>query len=128
MDQTSEETKADLQTQLQPQHMGLQINRLSKIRNGGIATEVPINKADELKLKLQQGFETRQPKANKPNFKVLDVPSNLDKGQFSQSVYEQNFPNLINIEEFTEHFNLLFRTGPRDESVTQWIVEIGKTV
>lgn len=44
-DQSSGETKLDLRNHLQPQYMKLQINRMSQIRTGGIALEVPSNKA-----------------------------------------------------------------------------------
>lgn len=80
-DQTSEETKLDLRSKLQPQNMKLQINRLPKIRNGGIAIEVPITKAEGLIQTLQQGFQTRLLKVQKPKFKIYDVPVEYDADQ-----------------------------------------------
>lgn len=62
--------------------MKLQINRISKIRNGGIALEVPIDRAEELDQVLKQKFETRAPKINIPKFKMFDIPASLDKEQF----------------------------------------------
>lgn len=70
-DQSSEETKRDLRSHLQPQHMKLQINRMSNIRNGGISLEVPTNKAVDLIQKLNQCFETRQPKQTNKILKLL---------------------------------------------------------
>lgn len=63
-DQTSEETKLDLQSQLHPQRMKLQINSVSKIRNGGTALEVPADRVEGLEQTLQQVFETIQAKIN----------------------------------------------------------------
>lgn len=80
--QTSEEINLELQTRLQPKQMKLQINRISKIRNGGIALKVPIDRAEELDQVLKQKFETRAPKINIPKFKMFDVPASLDKEQF----------------------------------------------
>lgn len=127
-DQSSEETNRDLRNHLQPQDMNIQINRMSNIRNGEISLEVPTNKAEDLIQKLKQGFETRQPKQTNKKFKIVHVAANLDKEQFIQAVYDQNFSTSINIEQFKDRFSPLFKTGPRDESISQWIVEIGKEV
>lgn len=63
--QTSEATKLELQTRSRPKQMKLQINRISKIRNGGIALELPIDQAEELDEVLKQKFETRALKISK---------------------------------------------------------------
>lgn len=88
--------------------MKLQVNRLSKIRNGGIALEVPTEQAEELNQVLKKEFNTRAPKANKPKFKISDVPANLDKDQFTLIVYEQNFTDKIKLEKFQAKFIPLF--------------------
>lgn len=100
--------------------MKLQVNRISKIRNGGIAIEVPINQSEELDKALKKDFNTWTPKINKPKFKIFDVPANLDKDQFTQTVFEQNFSEKISYENFQTKFVPLFKTGPRDETITQW--------
>lgn len=69
--QTSEETKIEVQKCLQPKQMKLQVNRISKIINCGIALEIPTNRVDELNQVLKLGFETRPPKINKPKFKIF---------------------------------------------------------
>lgn len=69
--QTSEETKIEVQNCLHPKQTKLQVNRISKIRNSGIALEIPTNRVDELNQVLETGFETRSPKINKPKFKIL---------------------------------------------------------
>lgn len=51
---------------------------------------------------------------------------NPGKEQFIQAVY-QNFSN-ISFQYFNNHFTPLFKTGPREDKVTQWIVEIGRDV
>lgn len=108
--------------------MKLQINRVSKIRNGGIALEVPTDRAEELDQVLKQQFNTRSFKVNRPKLKIFDAPTNLDKEQFTKSVYDQNFSESTTYESFQENVIPLFKTGPRDEKFTQWIVEIGKEV
>lgn len=126
--QTSEETKIELLIRLKPKQMKLQINRVSKIRNGGIALKVPTDRAEELDQVLKQQFNTRSPKVNRPKLKIFDAPTNLDKEQFTESVYDQNFSESTTYESFQENFIPLFKSGPRDEKFTQWIVEIGKEV
>lgn len=69
--QTSEETKIKVQKCLHPKQMKLQVNRISKIINCGIALEIPTNRVDELNQVLKLGFETRPPKINKPKFKIF---------------------------------------------------------
>lgn len=51
--------------------MKLQVNRISKIINCGIALEISTNRVDELNQVLILGFETRPPKINKPKFKIF---------------------------------------------------------
>lgn len=104
---------------MKTQQMKLQINRISSIRNGGIAIEVSTNRADELAQTLQRELDTRQPKINRPKFKIYDIPSELD---------QENFSNDLFYEDFKKNFIPLFKTGPRDERVTQWIIEIGRVV
>lgn len=60
--QTSEETKLEVQNCLHPKQMKLHVNRISKIRNGGTALEIPTNRVEELNQVLKIGFETRYPK------------------------------------------------------------------
>lgn len=64
-----------------------------KIRNGEEALKVPVNRANELTQTLQQGFETGQPKINKPKFKIFDIPTTMDQVQLTRVIYEQNFSN-----------------------------------
>lgn len=99
--------------------MKLQVNRISKIRNGGVAIEVPLKRADELPQALQQGFDTRAPKINRPKFKIFDVPADLDKEQFTLTVHEQNLSDKFTIDQLQIQFVPLFRTGPRNETLTQ---------
>lgn len=126
--QSSEETKLEIQKCLHPKRMKLQVNRISKIRNGGIALEIPKDRVEELNQVLKTGFDTRSPKINRPKFKIFDVPADMDKEKFVQEAYDQNFTDNLSFEVFQNHFIPLFKTGPRNENTTQWIVEIGKAV
>lgn len=113
---------------MKTQQMKLQINRISRIRNGGIAIEVSTNRADELAQTLQRELDTRQPKINRPKFKIYDIPSELDQEQITQAIHEQHFSNDLFYEDFKKNCIPLIKTGPRDERVTQWIIEIDKVV
>lgn len=96
-EQTSEETKIDLQTKIKPKQIKLQVNRISKIRNGGIAIEVPTDQSEELDNALKKDFKTRTPKTNQPKFKIFGVPANLDKDQFmySSTISQTKYPLKI---------------------------------
>lgn len=87
---------------------------------------MPIDQAEELDKALKKEFNTRTPKASKPKVKIVDVPANLDKDQFTQIVFKQNFSDTISFENVQTNFVPLFKTGPRDETITQGIVEISK--
>lgn len=125
---TSDETKIELQTVLQPQQLRLRINRFSRIRNGGMAIEVPESQETELKERLQENFRTKSPKVNRPKFKIFDIPAPLSAEQVSETIYSQIFSEVMPVEDFKANFIPLFKTGPKDHQVTQWIVEIGKEV
>lgn len=71
--------------------MKLHVNRISKIKNGGIALEIPTNRVEELNQVLKIGFEARYPKINKPKFKIFDVPADLDKEKSSIKTFQTMF-------------------------------------
>lgn len=56
------------------------------------------------------------------------MPVDYDADQFTQAVHDQNFSNNISFQDFQNQFNPLFKTGPREDKLTQWIVEIGREV
>lgn len=77
---------------------------------------------------MQQKFETKKPKINRPKFKIFDIPANVDQDQLVKAIYEQNFSRGTTYDDFKQGFIPLFKTGPRDEHLTQWIIEIGEDV
>lgn len=111
-DQPSEDTKMELQTNLNPQEMKLRINRVSKIRNGGVAIEVPRGQEVGIMKHLENKFTTREPKVNRPKFKLFDVPADIEKEKLMDLIYNQNFSEQIDKDKFSNSFIPLFKTGP----------------
>lgn len=125
---TSEETKLELNKLVNPREMNLQISRVSNIRNGGLALQINPNQEKGLRAKLDQVFITRQPKPNKPKYKIYDIPGDLNVETLQEAIHQQNFRNTLTLEQFKTNFIPLFKMGPRNDTTTQWVVEMGKIV
>lgn len=127
-EQSSEETLHAVQKSLEPDKRVLRVNRMTKIRNGGVAIEVHPQHEESIRGKLCNSFETRKPKLNLPKVKVFDVPKDMSKEELQDSLYEKNFTGLMSKDEFNKGFKLLFKTGPRGDEQTQWVAEANRAV
>lgn len=56
------------------------------------------------------------------------MPVDYDADRFTQAVHNQNFSKNISFQDFKNKFTPLLKTGPREDKLTQWIVEIGREV
>lgn len=124
-EQTSEETKAAIQNKLKPTTLGLKIDRLIKIRNGSVAMQLSETQVEAVNDKIKEDFQIKVPVPNKPKIKIYDIPSYLAQENVIEDIRQQNFSEMSK-EEFGRNFKFLFKVGPRDQSSTQWIVEISK--
>uniref|UniRef100_T1H9W5 Uncharacterized protein n=1 Tax=Rhodnius prolixus TaxID=13249 RepID=T1H9W5_RHOPR len=59
----------------------------------------------------------------RPRIIVYGVPRALTEGEVLAAIKGQNFPN-INEERFRESVKLVFKTGPRDRDMVNWVLEV----
>lgn len=126
-DQTSEETKSVLQAKVKPTAQGFRINRLTKIRNGGVAVEVSEEQAKELKKHIGRVLETREPMAKKPKIKLFDVPNDTAEGDVREMIRMQNFDRSTK-EEFENEFKVIYKLGDRTQDTVNWVIEVSPEI
>lgn len=123
--QTSEETKAIVESKMDPIAGKVQIDRIRKIRNGGVAILASEHQHTKLKVSLDEHFQTKTPNKSKPKIKISDVPSQLELEELTDLVYHQNFTEEFKtVDDFRKEFRGLFRTGPKNKDTTQWVCEV----
>lgn len=123
--QTSEETKHAIKTILNPTKMGLKIERMNKVRNGGVAIEMDNTHFDAVKKTLEATFVANIPSKRRPKMKLYDVPVDMTDEEILNDVYKQNFEaHGYDYDSFKDKFKILFKVGPRDQQTTQIIIEV----
>lgn len=122
---TSEGTRDRVKELIQPKQLKLRVSRVNKIRNGGIVMEVDASQADKVKDIIKDELDIKKPQKRRPQVKIFDVPKDTSDEELSKVVYEQNFTESDLTEtEFGKNFKPLYKTGPRNEKHTQWVVEV----
>ncbi|XP_023236269.1 uncharacterized protein LOC111635518 [Centruroides sculpturatus] len=126
---TSEQTKSYLTNHVKPHILGVGVNRLRKLKNGGIA--VDLNHKDEVeyfKESVQQvpGLNSRLPKKRLPLMKIASVPKAVVKEELIQDIYEQNvcFVHLYTDKTFAEKINIRFSLKQKNRNYLSWVVEV----
>lgn len=122
--QTSEETKNLIQKEIKPTQLGIRISKVSKIRNGGIALELPKDQMNAVAKKLETTLDTHEPKKKLPKIKIFDVPSTKDSDQeVLESLRLQNFPN-IESTNFHKNIKIVYKVGPKNKTTHHWVLEM----
>lgn len=122
--QTSEETKDSVQKAIKPTQLGIQIRRLSKIRNGGIALELPRTQVRAVAEKLNETLSTHVPKKKLPKIKIFEVPTTKESDvAVQESIRKQNFPGT---EEREFHCNIkpVYKVGRKHNPTHHWVLEL----
>lgn len=125
--QTSEETKSVLQAKVKPTAQGLRINRLTKIRNGGVVVEVSEKQAKELNKQIGGILETRDPMAKMPKIKLFDVPNDTAEREVRETIRKQNF-DCSTKADFDKDFKVIYKLGDRSQESVHWIVEVSPAI
>lgn len=126
---TSEETRDKIKEMIQPKNMKLKVSRVNKIRNGGIVMEIDKEQVDTVKRIIQKDLDVKNPRKRKPHIKIFDAPKSMTAEELSKATYVQNMTGEdITESEFKEGFKPIYKTGPRNENSTQWVVEVSPKV
>lgn len=121
--QTSEETKDMLQRRIKPVQHGIKINRVAKIRNGGVALEVHRDHAQSVLDKVGNSLSSREPTKRLPKLKIFDVPVHgRDDGAIIEDIRAQNFPEIYK-DEFADQVKVVYKVGPKNQPTCHWVIE-----
>ena len=74
----------------------------------------------EIKTKLV----CEKQKKKRPLLILYNVPSTYSDQDISETIYEQNFEDRMDVNEFKEQFKLRFKTGPREKPTVHHVVEV----
>lgn len=124
---SSEDTREYVQKGLASESRNLQIHRISKIKNGGVAIEVSTDaQAEKVRTILQKkpGYDVTVPKVRLTRLLVYDLPSDATEGSIKEEIYHKNFPGKgIAEQEFDRSFKMLHRSGPKGGAKCNWVIE-----
>lgn len=106
----------------------LRIHKLTNISKGGVAIQAKDDDQQiaQIKAALETTVEFREPRAKLPKLIIYDLPSEDSPDEVKERIYNQNFRDL----SITKHGNtkLIFKTGPRDSEVCNWVLETTKVI
>lgn len=115
---------------LDPNKMGLKVQRISKIRNAGVAIELKDSiSLEKIKAepKLKAVVEATMPKKRRPKVLIYDVPRGFTEKALVENIHGQNGAEM-SLEQFSGKCKHLFRTGPRNAEITACVVEVSARV
>lgn len=121
--QSSEEVKQLVKEKIRPKTQNIQVHRLSKIRNGGIAIEVQSDRETEfIRETLAEHLDVRTPVKRKPRIILFSIDKTYSEDELLEEIHLQNFKHL-SFNNFSDNFKLKFKTGPRQQSTVNWVAE-----
>lgn len=121
---TSKDLTETLRKTVNLKQTGIKVVRVSNIKNSGVAIEMKDQEsAQKAKELFQKCAEVRAPKKRKPKVILFDVASEYEPEELTADLYDQNFKGKLSEEEFRSHFKPVFKTGPKDRPVTNWVCE-----
>lgn len=113
----SEEVKKTLKAMVKPAEIGLQVKRITKIRNGVILeaeTEEGIEKLMKDEGLQKAGVKVEKPNSKKPMVMVYDVSAALKDEEVKEEVYRRNMGQSgIAEQAFQEEFEIKHRYKDR---------------
>lgn len=111
-----------------PRSENVKVKRTVNMKKGGVLLFLESAKDTEKILKnsvFKKGVLTAsEPKAKKPKVIIYDVPVEIKEEELSEVIYEKNNQDItVSKEEFVKGFRPIFKTGPRGQDTTHWVVE-----
>ena len=64
------------------------------------------------------------PKKRNPLMIIYDIPSSSTNEEIVDTIYAQNFEDIMTKDQFNTHFKLRFKTGPKDRRTFHYVVEV----
>lgn len=128
--ESSEDTRDFFTKKLQRDNKAVLIHRITKVQHGGIAIEVKddsqIQKIREV-LAGNARYELKDPKRRLPKLMIYDLPSDASEEEIKEGIFEKNFRSKgFSREVFLEMTKLLYRTGPKQGDLCNWVFETSR--
>lgn len=129
-EQSSDETATQVKSNLERMSNDLRIHKLTNISKGGVVIQVQDEQQiAQIRAALETVVEFREPKAKLPKLIIYDLPSEDTPEEVKERIYNQNFrDSRITKQEFDGNTKMVFKTGPRDIEVCNWIVETTREI
>lgn len=128
---TSEETRALVQTIINPEELKLQVRGVWNTKNGGVIISSE-NKEDIKKLKSSEkltssGLTVAEQDKRKPKMIVFGLPKDLEEKEFFDHLFVQNIaPKLSDLsrDQFIRCVRLSHKSGKKEAQTCNFILEI----
>lgn len=123
---TSEDTKEALKKGIDPVKIGVSINKLSKIGNGGVVVRTTgVEAVAALKGALPPGFRTTEPSARKPLVALRNMDGDPDAEKIIEAIFEQNLKRAggWTMEDVKGNIKLAFKKWNRGRICTTMVFE-----
>lgn len=123
---TSEEAREAVFTLVNPRKKGIQVAAVRNISGNGLAVET--TNAEGLKAftnndKLKEaGLKASTPQRRHPRMILYDVPRDISEEEIRTCLKKQNRDRFT--EEDVAAIKFCFRTGRKDQTETNWIMEV----
>lgn len=120
---TSEDVRDHIKSKINPKSDNVRIKRMSRIRNGGVALEVP-DTSDEEKLrdKLEPDLTLKKPAKRQPKAIIYGVDKEITQEELIEGIYQQNYKDSPE-DQFRKDVVPKFKTGPRLNDQQNWVLE-----
>ncbi|XP_023211417.1 uncharacterized protein LOC111614269 [Centruroides sculpturatus] len=125
----SEVVRKLMNIKIKPSNMHIGIEKLRKVRGGGLAIELGTNRdVTVLEKTIEEQIPelvTRRPKKRWPHVAIYSVHNEITKKDLPKLIYQQNhiiYENLSE-EEFIRQFRSKFVLGKKNATYINWIVE-----
>lgn len=121
---SSEEVKNLIKTRINPIENALQVKRMTKISNNGIALELGNEQQAVHAERILSTFtEVKKPKKKLPLILIYDLPKDMDDQVLSRRIFDQNLKDDLTWEKFNSEHSWRFKTGPRNLQTENRVLE-----
>lgn len=124
---SSEKTKEDLFTLVNPRKSRLKVKNVRKIKDNGIAIEMEDKEGLAALLGNEKlanaGLKVATATKRRPRLHLYDVPRQMEESEILSSIKKQNLDDMSSAK-VAEELRLAFRTGAKTGETVNWVIEV----
>ena len=87
-------------------------------------SEKDIEKLNENEALKKHQLVIEKPRKKDPLMIIYDLPTTKEEQEIKDTLYHQNFEQLLSKEQFMQKFNVRFKAGPRGKSTVHHVAEV----